>query len=59
MSEGYTPRPMANARLIAEAPAMLEALEGIIEWYDDCSWRDDPEIVIQAAKDVVRKVRGR
>lgn len=50
----------ANARLIAAAPEMLEALEAIIERWDTPSWKDVPHTAtyINSARAVVAKAKG-
>ena len=62
--EGCTvcnPSPMgeANARLIAAAPELLAALQGMIEYFVDCSIDDysDTE-TLQAARAAIAKATG-
>jgi hypothetical protein len=62
--EGCTvcnPSPMgeANARLIAAAPDLLAALQGMIEYFVDYSWDDysDTE-TLQAARAAIAKATG-
>jgi len=47
----------ANTRLIAAAPELLEALEGLLYFVDDTDEADDWPAVIQA-KQALRKVKG-
>ena len=55
------PSPMgeANARLIAAAPDLLAALQGMIEYFVDCSIDDysDTE-TMQAARAAIAKATG-
>jgi hypothetical protein len=62
---GDTPEGVANAALIAAAPAMLAALEAITEHYralvacGDCgNWDPEAEPVVQRARDAIAKARG-
>jgi hypothetical protein len=63
-ADGYTvcnPSPMgeANARLIAAAPDLLAACQGLIEYFIDPSWDDysDTE-TMQAARAAIAKATG-
>jgi hypothetical protein len=49
----------ANARLMAAAPELLEALQGMIEYFVDYSWDDysDTE-TMQAARAAIAKATG-
>ena len=49
----------ANARLIAAAPELLAALQGMIEYFVDYSWDDysDTE-TLQAARAAIAKATG-
>jgi hypothetical protein len=50
---------LANARLIAAAPAMAEALEMILTvWFDATATRADDERAEQAARDALRLAKG-
>jgi hypothetical protein len=44
----------ANARLIAAAPEMLEALKNLIDCYSDCFGKPD----LDRAKDIISKAEG-
>jgi len=46
--EKYEEEQRANARLIAAAPAMYEALEGFVRWVD-AGYPDGPQAVQEAA----------
>jgi len=53
-----TPEDHANARLIAAAPALLDALEAFIALADEGNATGDEELaVLQAAKAVVKAVK--
>lgn len=50
---------IANARLMAAAPELLAALQGMIEYFVDYSWNDysDTE-TLQAARAAIAKATG-
>ena len=47
----------ANARLIAAAPTMLDALERIYDWTLAPGSKPDPQVVAQIALDALRSVK--
>jgi len=49
----------ANARLIASAPELLEALENMVKEFDDnFSEGSHSHTVLEKAKEVIKKARG-
>lgn len=49
----------ANARLIAAAPLLLDALKDMVDWMPLPRERDHPgRVVIDKARDAIRKARG-
>ena len=47
----------ANARLIAAAPDLLEALKGLVAWADDLR-REDPVEDLRKARAAISKAEG-
>lgn len=54
----------ANARLIAAAPELLEALAGLVKHYcpppaiSGSKWQNEGHLALVAARDAIRKARG-
>lgn len=61
-TNGDTPRVAANARLIAAAPQLLGALEGLMEWEEeiaaDLRQHTSPGPLLDAARSAIRAARG-
>lgn len=49
---------LANARLIASAPEMLDALEGIVEWWLESGNVGDDSPLFENARAIISKAKG-
>ena len=61
VNEGEVGFPLeANARLIAAAPELLEAAEGIVSRWDSPLWKDQPHtgIFIDRLRAAINKAKG-
>lgn len=52
---GYSEEDQANARLIAAAPDLLEALELMVDTYDNGGWPSSTLVIARAA---IAKAKG-
>lgn len=58
LSEMDDSEELANARLIAAAPELLEACEAFVEAWEKCLQLEKTDVALRMAKDAIAKAKG-